>query len=251
MSWQVCHGKNEMNRCVLQRNEVLVSGPRATASATTAEDKLGVHEMGNHNEVAVAESTKAFPLPNRRVRQCARPTKGTKSLVDPARVCTVHSDSLHSAKNIMTTPPRLYPAAKQLDDQVPQEPLPSSLTEAQSLTVAVDVHIIDHVLHLASTTGRASTAASCKRDHADPKGAAALPPATFLHKLTCRSFILHRSDAFIKSPVHGRPESTQGDAVNAHGSLMGHPFLQQALGPRHQFLLGRRAATAKGSQNSR
>ena len=48
----------------------------------------------------------------------------------------------------MTTPPRLYPAAKQLDDQVPQEPLPSSLTEAHSLTVAVDVHIIDHVLHL-------------------------------------------------------------------------------------------------------
>ena len=55
---------------------------------------------------------------------------------------------LHSANNIMTTPTRLYPAAKQLDDQVPQEPLPSSLTEAHSLTVAVDVHIIDHVLHL-------------------------------------------------------------------------------------------------------
>ena len=43
---------------------------------------------------------------------------------------------------------RSSPAAKQLDDQMPQLPLPSSLTEAHSLTVAVDVHIIDHVLQL-------------------------------------------------------------------------------------------------------
>ena len=41
----------------------------------------------------------------------------------------------------------MHPAAKQHDDQVLQEPLPSILTEAHSLTVANDVHIIDHVLH--------------------------------------------------------------------------------------------------------
>ena len=41
----------------------------------------------------------------------------------------------------------MRPVTKQLDDQVLQEPLPSILTEAHSLTIAVDVHNIDHVLH--------------------------------------------------------------------------------------------------------
>ena len=49
-------------------------------------------------------------------------------------------------QNILVGERRGHPATKQLDDQVLQETTAKHLDRSK-LTIAVDVHIIDHVLH--------------------------------------------------------------------------------------------------------
>ena len=82
------------------------------------EDKLGVHEIGNHNEVAVAESTKAFLCPTGASDKAPEKRMARSLSWTPQKSAQFIQILLHSANNIMMKPPRLYPAAKQLDDRV-------------------------------------------------------------------------------------------------------------------------------------